>query len=314
MYTIIQSIKKSFKVIKLVFLFSIVFSLGLSLPVNASQACEEIKKDLKTLKEDPGYYYFQIGLCEFQYMHDQKQFDTVAETLTKSSQYDYAPSYFALGLLYDNKFREGTVWLGSKGNLNDLLKSIENYKKAAANQSAAAENNLGEIYLHEANLDEEYKMHHDSDGINGVSEILPNIDQAIHWLELAAKHGNPAAQGTLSDLYSQGIGVPQDFVMAYVWQNLSVASQFRYNKKMQSSAMGQELLNAQQLIAKKQYNKLTEMQKNEAQALLKEYSKLYFKPSTKLDEVCREIQSYIAGTVASIYLTAMQDFMNKKGG
>lgn len=47
--------------------------------------------------------------------------------------------------------------------------------------------------------------------------------------------------------------------MAYVWQNLSVASQFRYNKSMQDNATGRKLVNSQCLLAKKQYNKLTEM-------------------------------------------------------
>jgi TPR repeat protein len=289
----------------------IIFLCGFSLSVNASASCEEIKQDQKILKENPGYYYYRIGLCKFQLIHNQQQFDEVVDTLIKSSRYDYIPSYFALGLLYDNKFKSGSLWLHSKGKLSDLLKSIENYKKAAANHSVLAENNLGEVYLHSANLTEKYRSNNDSNDIAGVSKILPNLNLAFYWLDRAAKHGNPAAQGTLADLYYRGIGIPQDFVIAYVWQNLSVASQFRYNKTMQDSATGRDLLNNQRLLAKKQYNQLTEMQKDSSQAFLKEYSKLYFKAPTELDEVCQSVQTYISGTLAAQYLDSYIKFMEK---
>lgn len=213
--------------------------------------------------------------------------------------------------MYDNKFKSGSLWLRSKGKLSDLLKSIENYKKAAENHSVLAENNLGEVYLHSANLTEKYRSNNDSNDIAGVSKILPNLNLAFYWLDRAAKHGNPAAQGTLADLYYRGIGIPQDFVIAYVWQNLSVASQFRYNKTMQDSAIGREHLNNQRLLAKKQYDKLTEMQKDSSQAFLKEYSKLYFKAPTELDEVCQSVQTYISGTLASKYLESYIKLMEK---
>ncbi|KTC83331.1 tetratricopeptide repeat protein [Legionella cincinnatiensis] len=295
-----------------VWLSTIIFSMGCSLPVNASSSCKEIKKDQKTLKDNPGYYYYRMGLCEFEFIHDQKQFDTVVHALIKSSKYDYTPSYFALGLLYDNKFKSGSLWLHSKGKLSDLLKSIENYKKAAENHSVLAENNLGEVYLHSANLTEKYRSNNDSNDIAGVSKILPNLNLAFYWLDRAAKHGNPAAQGTLADLYYRGIGIPQDFVIAYVWQNLSVASQFRYNKYMQDNVTGRQLLNSQRLLAQKQYNKLTELQKDSSQTLLKEYTKLYFKSPSELDNVCQSTQAYIAGTLAVRYLAGVKKLMENK--
>ncbi|KTD14765.1 TPR repeat protein [Legionella gratiana] len=270
-----------------------------------------MKQDQKTLKENPGYYYYRLGLCEFRFIHNQSQFNEVVDTLTKSLKYGYTPSYFALGLLYDNKFKSGSLWLHSKGKISDLLKSIENYKKAAENQSVLAENNLGEVYLHSANLTEKYRSNNDSNDIPGVSKLLPNLDSALYWLDRAAKHGNPAAQGTLADLYYRGIGIPQDFVMAYVWQNLSVTSQFRYNKNMQDNATGRKLVNSQRLLAKKQYNNLTEMQKDSSQALLKEYSKLYFKASSELDEECQSAQTYIAGTLALRYIKVINKLLEK---
>jgi len=51
-------------------------------------------------------------------------------------------------------------------------------------------------------------------------------------------------------------------------------------------------IGSQRLLAKKQYNNLTEMQKDSSQALIKEYSRLYFKPPTELDEGCQNAQFY----------------------
>lgn len=275
-----------------VFLFLFILSLHGISSANSSLACDKIKNDQKTLKENPGHHYFKIGLCEFEFIKNKQQFDIAVEAFTKSSKYGYIPSYFALGLLYEERFKNGSVWLGSKGEIGDLQKSIEYYKKAADNQSGRAEYSLGKIYLHEANLPEKYRSCNESDDIVDVSQILPNIDSAVYWLELAAKHGYPVAQSTLSDLYLLGIGVPQDFVMAYVWKNLSVASQSRYNRMMQDK-WSRNYVNSQRLISERQYNNLTTMQKNASQTLLKEYSKLYFKPPTELDESFQEVQNYI---------------------
>ena len=44
---------------------------------------------------------------------------------------------------------------------------------------------------------------------------------AGRWIRGAAELGDARAQELLSYLYNQGVGVPQDYVMAYVWLKLA---------------------------------------------------------------------------------------------
>jgi uncharacterized protein len=47
--------------------------------------------------------------------------------------------------------------------------------------------------------------------------------QGAKWLRRAADQGEAAAQTFLGILYWKGDGVPQDYVLAYMWLNLSAA-------------------------------------------------------------------------------------------
>ncbi len=116
---------------------------------------------------------------------------------------------------------------------------------------------------------------------------------AIYWLEKSAKNGNATAQGTLADLYKQGIGVPQDYVVSYVWSNLSVASQLRFNKKMQTG-IGRGFSEQGKKYRDNLYENLSILQRNEAQRLLHEYSQNYFLNPSKFDLACSAVQSTIA--------------------
>lgn len=280
--------------IKKYLIFIFVYILSFPLFADDASVCNKLISDQSARRTMPGLYYHQIAMCQFEFINSRETFNEVIKMLIRSAEYKYTPSYFALGVLYYDKFTDGKIWFNDYGNLGDLKRSIYFLEKIAP-FSATAENYLGEIYLDEANISN--KTQADYEKIEGVNKVLPDIDKAIFWLERAAKHGNPAAQGTLSDLYIQGIGVPQNYVLGYVWQNLSSASQFRFNHSMQQDTVGRELVNKQMEYTKKQYNKLTEMQKNEAQILLDRYSKLYFASPQKIDLMCLSIQRYIAGTL-----------------
>ena len=47
---------------------------------------------------------------------------------------------------------------------------------------------------------------------------------AVYWLTLAAQQGSPAAQYLLGGLYDRGQGVKRDFVMAEIWLDLAAAN------------------------------------------------------------------------------------------
>jgi TPR repeat protein len=47
--------------------------------------------------------------------------------------------------------------------------------------------------------------------------------EAAKWLRRTAEQGNVLSQAMLSLMYDRGEGVPQDYVLAYMWFNLSAA-------------------------------------------------------------------------------------------
>jgi hypothetical protein len=53
--------------------------------------------------------------------------------------------------------------------------------------------------------------------------VPPDYVEAMKWLRKAAEQGNAAAQNNLGNMYSNGQGVPQDYVQAHKWFNLAAA-------------------------------------------------------------------------------------------
>ena len=45
----------------------------------------------------------------------------------------------------------------------------------------------------------------------------------MKWYRLAADQGHAKAQNNLGSIYVEGKGVPQDYVLAHMWFNLSAA-------------------------------------------------------------------------------------------
>lgn len=171
------------------------------------ETCLQFDSDQKMLKQNPGFYYFRSGICRLTVVHDAKSFNELINKFNQSSSANNYPlSYFVLGLLFQQKYKLGSEYYGVKGKPSDLLEAVKNYEKAAQYGSSLAEN---------------------------APFQLPDINKALYWLTLSAHHGNSAAQGTLSDLNKQGIGIPQNYVQAYVWENLSVASWVRFDKQPQ---------------------------------------------------------------------------------
>ncbi len=50
-----------------------------------------------------------------------------------------------------------------------------------------------------------------------------DYDEAAKWYRKAAEQGHANAQYNLGIMYDNGQGVPQDYVQAHMWYNLSAA-------------------------------------------------------------------------------------------
>lgn len=54
-------------------------------------------------------------------------------------------------------------------------------------------------------------------GLGMLSQVTDQPKLAAHWYEQAARGGLTAAQVLLAGMYAEGVGVPQNSVLAYAW-------------------------------------------------------------------------------------------------
>jgi len=86
----------------------------------------------------------------------------------------------------------------------DYKKALEMFKPLAEQGDAAAQFNLGNMYLYGEGVPQDYA-------------------EAAKWYRKAAEQGDPKAQHNLGLMYLNGEGVPQDYVQAHKWFNLSAS-------------------------------------------------------------------------------------------
>jgi TPR repeat protein len=79
-----------------------------------------------------------------------------------------------------------------------LSDKIQNYKKAAEQGDATAQNNLGDCYYKGEGIEQDY-------------------EQAVYWYKKAAEQGHLYAQNHLGYCYDSGQGVEQDYEQAVYW-------------------------------------------------------------------------------------------------
>ena len=87
--------------------------------------------------------------------------------------------------------------------------------------------NLGVLYENGfgVKLDEEEakKWYRKAGQAGGIAPESKQIDLPIAQVKTRANTGNAAAQYRLGQLYFEGSGVPQDYVLAYQWSSLAAA-------------------------------------------------------------------------------------------
>jgi TPR repeat protein len=85
----------------------------------------------------------------------------------------------------------------------DYDKAMNWYLKAAAQGQAAAQANLGTIYLHGQGVQIDYA-------------------EAYSWFLNAAKQGDPGGFFNLGQLYDYGLHVPKDNIKAYAYYSITL--------------------------------------------------------------------------------------------
>ncbi|MCD8291866.1 MAG: SEL1-like repeat protein [Prevotella sp.] len=102
----------------------------------------------------------------------------------------------------EDQYRKGKTYLDKAiGHSENYVKALEFFKKAACNDHALAQYQLGLLYF------------------RGVSYagIHRNYEEAVKWFSLAAEQGLQSAQIELGNCYYNGNGVPQNYDKAEIW-------------------------------------------------------------------------------------------------
>ena len=143
----------------------------------------------------------------------------------------------------------GQYLIGFGGVKRDMEKSIKWYRKAAfENNDTYSMYVLAsfyedgtylerdtdaalDLYHKAASLGDEASLGHDL-AINRLSKIylegsIAEKDEAkaVKFLRISANNGSIDAQLKLGNMYKNGIGAPQDYVMAYMWYNLAASQE-----------------------------------------------------------------------------------------
>jgi hypothetical protein len=63
-----------------------------------------------------------------------------------------------------------------------------------------------------------------SESVTTLAKASPRITRPASWLRKAADQGNAGSQFILGAMYFRSRGVPQDYVSAHMWMNLSAAA------------------------------------------------------------------------------------------
>jgi hypothetical protein len=99
--------------------------------------------------------------------------------------------------------QEQLVSIAIEAESEKLPQDVADLLRAAEQGDANAQYDLGEVYYY------------------GGDSLSANIVEALKWWRKAAEQGNGDAQYQLGCAYSEGEGVPKDYVQAYMWFDLA---------------------------------------------------------------------------------------------
>ena len=115
----------------------------------------------------------------------------------------------------------------------DQRKAVKWLSMAAEQEMGKARRLLGVIYL------------------LGSRNLQADHVEAVKWFRLEAKRGNTHGQYQLGNCYERGFGVPQDYVLAHIWFNLSASQNNESSSKrrtdLESKMTPEQIADAQRL-------------------------------------------------------------------
>lgn len=132
--------------------------------------------------------FYQGGLA------DLNKDDAVAfQWFDKAARQDFAPAIYQVGRAIER----------GAGVEKDEQIAVDWYKRCAGKRDSNCLLALGNAY------------------VAGRGGLLRDRDEGIKLIRVAALQKNAAAQVVLARVYTEGLGVPADYVLGYMWYNLA---------------------------------------------------------------------------------------------
>ncbi len=138
-------------------------------------------------------YHDGTGDIPKDYVESTKWYRSVANHGVPMGQYDLGRAYF-----------------GGEGVARNGAEALKLYHLAADRGYAPAQVQVAHAYTDPRLFD-----------LKGIAE---NPAEGAKWLRRAAEQGDGDGQGVLGQFYEDGKGVQQDYVQAYMWETLAIAS------------------------------------------------------------------------------------------
>lgn len=172
----------------------------------------------------------------------------------------YGPAQFSLGYIYQH----------GHGVPEDHLEAVKWFRKAAEQGEIGALNGLALAYLEgqgvPQNFEEAIKWYRKAVDKGNVNSLLfigdvhnrnRDYGEAVKIYQIFADKGDAYGQFNLGMAYFLGHGVPEDFVLAYMWLNLATANSIGETRKfyleqremVATFIKPQQLTNAQRLAS-----------------------------------------------------------------
>ncbi|MGD0208561.1 MAG: tetratricopeptide repeat-containing serine protease family protein [Verrucomicrobiota bacterium] len=201
-------------------------------PAQQTQADRKLFEDVK-VKAEKGDAAAAAGLASF-YIAGRgvpQDYAQAVKWLRKAAEGDVVLAQSFLGWCYES----------GKGTKQDYAEAVKWYRKAVEKGDAFGQFGLGHCYANGLGVPQDYakaaQLHRDS-AEQGFAEaqrslaacylagkgVPQNDDEGIKWTRKAAEQDEGIAELFLATAYHDGRwGIPQDFVEAYKWANLSAA-------------------------------------------------------------------------------------------
>ena len=157
------------------------------------------------------------------------------------------------------QYQLGNMYANGEGVPQDYKEAVKWYRLSAEQGNASAQNNIYRLAKNNVPEALQFCIQKAKQGDEKAKAILydlakKNVPEALQVLVKDAKDGIDEAQNKLGEVYSQGLGLPQSYLDAHMWFNLSGSQgnkgAIRNRNRMERKMSPEQIVQAQEMARK----------------------------------------------------------------